>query len=380
MFDERAQIRDQALEVARGWSGPGAPASWALTAGLFAGLASDEDLLRLAAEIPTAKLPALLFVASVQQVVRHHGDDPFAAYFPSEGGAQPPLDGSFGGRYRQFCSEHRDELAEIWDRRYYQMNEVARSVQVALALAVLENLAPGREVGLVDLGTGAGLGLLPDRYRYRFGDGSEMGDAASPVEISCALQGALVPRFRQMPTVSSRLGIDIDPIDLDDADACAWFAACLPPEVTALARAKNAIELVRRAGLEVVRGSALDVLAGVLAGRRAGELICVVDTYTAVFFDAAEQLQLAQLIASVGETRDIAWISLDPLVPLGTDARLTVQGTSAPRALIDRNRRGGVFGALSLAAHLGDTSTSTILATAHPSGTQMEWLDAATAT
>jgi len=378
--DVEARIRDQALEVGRGWSGPEVPESWALTAALFTGLASDDELLALAAEIPLAKLPALLFVASVHQVVRRHADEPFAAYFPADGGgAQPALGASFAEHYRRFCLAHRAELAEVWEHRYYQMNEVARSVQVALALAVVHELVPERAVALVDVGTGAGLGLLADRYHYRFSDGTDMGDPTSPVEISCELQGTLTPRARRLPAVASRAGIDVDPIDLGDADARAWLTACLPPEVTALARAHGAIELVRAADVDIVRGPALDVLAGALAGHPDDDLLCVIDTYTAVFFDELQRSRFRDAIATVGATRDVAWISLDPLVPLGTDARLTVQGADAPQRLIDRNRHGGVFGVLSLTVHRAGTTTTTILAAAHPSGTRMEWLDVATA-
>jgi len=378
--DVESRIRDQALEVGRGWSGPEAPESWALTAALFNGLASDDELLALAAEIPLGKLPALLFVASVHQVVRRHADEPFAAHFPADGGgAQPALDGSFADRYRRFCLAHRAELAEVWEHRYYQMNEVARCVQVALALAVVHELVPERGVALVDVGTGAGLGLLADRYHYRFSDGTDMGDPTSPVEISCVLQGPLTPRARRLPEISSRLGIDFAPIDLADADARAWLTACLPPEVTALARAHEAIELVRAADVEVVQGAALDALASALEEHSADDLLCVIDTYTAVFFDDGARSQFRDTIAAAAATRDVAWISLDPLVPLGTDARHTVQGDTAPALLIERNRHGGVFGVLSLTVHRAGTTTTTILAAAHPSGTRMEWLDAATA-
>ena len=53
-------------------------------------------------------------------------------------------------------------------RRRYQMNEVARCTQIALGIAA--NATSRTEpIGLVDLGTGAGLGLQLDRYRYLVG-------------------------------------------------------------------------------------------------------------------------------------------------------------------------------------------------------------------
>ncbi len=334
----------------------------------------------MAAEIPAEKLPALLFVAAVQYVAARHPDEPFAAYYPSpDVQAQPPLDAAFAARYRQFCLDHRSELAEVWAGRTYQMNEVARSTQVALALAVLDERLPGKDVALVDVGTGAGLGLFPDRYGYRLDDGPVFGDASSGVQITCERHGTLTPRAYELPPISARIGIDVNPIDLRDPEACAWLAACVPPEVSAVRRAAGAIEIVRDAGVRIERGSATDVLVDVLDQSPPAGLLCVVDTYTAVFLPPDEGRRLQHAIATLGGERDVAWISLDPLVPLGTSARDTVQHERAPQRLVDLNAEGGVFGVLSLTTHIGGTTTSRTLAIAHPSGTRMEWLDAATA-
>ena len=89
-MDAIATIRDQAREVGRGWSGPDAEPGWALVGALFDALAADADLLALAAEIPLDRLPALLFVASVQRVVADHPDEPLAGYYP--GPSQRPID------------------------------------------------------------------------------------------------------------------------------------------------------------------------------------------------------------------------------------------------------------------------------------------------
>ena len=75
------RVRDEALEVGRGWSGKDAPASWALTAALFNGLAADGQLQEFAAEIPSERLPALLFVVSVSFLARQSTADPFAGTF-----------------------------------------------------------------------------------------------------------------------------------------------------------------------------------------------------------------------------------------------------------------------------------------------------------
>ncbi|MBI2705586.1 MAG: DUF2332 domain-containing protein [Actinobacteria bacterium] len=381
MSEALALVRDQALEVGRGWSGPGALPSWRLTGSLFDVLAEDNELLTVAAEIPPDRLPALLFVASVLYLADRYPEEPFAAYLPStDVRTLLVVDGHFAERYRAFCLQHRQELAAVWSDRTYQMNEVARCAQIASALGVLNDLAPGRQVAIVDIGTGAGFGLLADHYEYRFSDGLRMGPPTSAMQITCDLTGTLSPRCHRLPVIADRVGIDLHPIDVNDTEACAWLKACLPPEVGALERARHAIEAVRDADLEIIRGEANEILPGVLERFSGAALVCVIDTYTAVFFEAAEQRRLHDMLAAHARQHDVAWISLDPLVPLGTQARHTVQGTDVPSHLIDANRRGGVFGVLSITAYLAGGQTTRLLGTAHPSGTRMEWLDRATAT
>lgn len=372
-----ARVRDQALELGKGWSGPDTPAGWRLTAALFQELAADTVLLELAGEIPPERLPPLLFVASVQYLVARHPEAPLAAYFPVPGGDQPPLDDRFAERYRRFCLDHRDELGGVWDRHLYQMNEVARTTQVALALGVVHDLRPDRPVALVDVGTGAGFGLYPDRYSYALGDGRRFGASTSPVELACDMGGALRPGLLDLPVIAQRIGIDVNPVDLDDDESRRWLLACIPPEAGALSRVIGAIEVARHGDATIVKGAGEGALPEVLDRVSDDLLVCVIDSYTAVFFDDDAQRRLRALIARYGRDRDVAWISLDPLVPLGTGARRTVQGADAPEPLVEQNRRGGVFAVLSIVAHLDGQTTTRLLATAHPSGTRMEWLDPA---
>jgi hypothetical protein len=370
-----ARVRDEARVVGRGWSGPDAAPTWHLTAGLFAGLADDDALSDLAAAIPPERLPPLLFIASVHYLVARHRADPFAAYFPVPGDDQPPLDDAFASRYRDFCLDHRDELGELQDQRVYQMNEVARCVQVTLALGQISRRHPGRELALVDMGTGSGLALYLDQYHYALSDGSQWGPEDSPVRIECRLQGERRPALPTVPPIGHRIGIDLNPLDLDDAEARAWLTACTPPEAGALRRLSGAMAVARAGRASIIRGSADRHLAEVLRSVPAETLPVVIDSYTAVFFDPAQLATAREAITTFGEERDVAWISLDPLIPLGTQARDTVQGGVAPAHLVEQNHRGGVFAALSLTTVMQGHTTTELLATAHPSGTQMVWLD-----
>jgi hypothetical protein len=361
-------IQDQAREVGRGWSGPDADPGWALTAALFHALADDRALLDLAAEIPLARLPALLFVASVQRVVADHPEDDLAPYYP--GPRQRAVDGDFAAALARFALAHRDELRR-WFGHRYQMNEVGRCAQTALALGVVQTLAPGRPISLVDVGTGSGLGLHLDRYRVDLGSAGRFGPEDAPVRLTCSVDGR--PPLPPAPAeIHQRLGIDAAPIDLEDAASRAWLAACTPPTPDAGPRLAAAMALTRAAGAPVVEGDGAAVLGDVLAGLDPGPVVVVIDSYTAVFCDDDERARLAAAVAGCG--RDAVWISLDPLVPLGTAADRAVQALPVDERLVEANRAGGVFAVLSFWGSIAGEHIGRVLATAHPSGARMAWL------
>jgi hypothetical protein len=104
----------------------------------------------------------------------------------------------------------------------------------------------------------------------------------------------------------------------------------------------------------------------------------VTDTYTAVFFADEQRRRLRQLARHWGGVRDLVWISLDPLVPLGVEGRHRVQGLDVPEDLVMEYQRDGVFALLGLVSFEHGHRRGTVLARAHPSGTRMRWLDQAT--
>ena len=238
------ELRDQALEVAAGWSADGAPGAWRLTAALFRAIASHEELLGPLAALPAGRLPALLASAAISYLVRRDQPAPLAAYFPEPGGGpQPRFDDGFPGVAAAFISARLDDIVAECQGRRYQMNEVARCAQMALGLAATAVPDAG-PVGLADLGTGAGLGLHLDRYRYRVG-GRASGPGAAAMTLACDVRGSRTPPPAVLPPITERAGIDRHPLDPQDPAARSWLEACAPPEASGLARLAAAIEVAR---------------------------------------------------------------------------------------------------------------------------------------
>lgn len=182
------------------------------------------------------KLPALLFCASAGYLIAEREPEGLIGYFPTACVPQPAVDAAFAPAFRAFCLDHREELAAACAHRRYQMNDVARTTQVALALGVVGRRYPGAKIALIDLGSGAGLGLHPDRYRHLMRDGRQFGDARSQLTLRCESDGPLAPPIPvEMPPIAARIGVDVEPIDVTDPDDLRWARACLPPE-TGVAR------------------------------------------------------------------------------------------------------------------------------------------------
>jgi hypothetical protein len=370
-------VAEQAAMVAAAWSPPEAPATWRLVAAQFEALRDDDELLAIAAEVPADRLPPLLFTAAATALVLELEPSPLRDWFPRLGEPQAPPPTGFAGAYRDFLLEHRERLRALCAHHRYQMNEVGRCADVVAALAPA--IAEDREIVLVDLGTSAGLGLHLDRYRYVFaepgGRRATVGDAGSPVVIETELRGRVAPPFaRALPRIVDRVGIDVEPLDLADPGVRAWLAACVPQEIGAVTRFARATELATAHGARTVQGDAEALLPDVLAGLPEGPLVCLVDAYVHVFFAPRRLRSFRALVDRVGAVRDLDWISIDPLVPMGPDASQSVLGLRVPPALLQRNRREGVFGVIGRLSYRAGARSGAVLGLAHPGAAWLEWL------
>jgi hypothetical protein len=368
--------------VAAAWSPPGAPPSWALTAAQFRALRDDEELLAIAATIPADRLPPLLFAAAATFLVWELEPHPLRKSFPRVGAPQPALAAGFTGEYRAFCLDHRDRLLELCAQHRYQMNEVGRCADIVPALSPA--IEEGREIALVDIGTGAGLALHLDRYRYAFRgpDGlAAIGDPEASVLIETELRGPAAPSAATtLPRIAERIGIDIEPLDLTALGVRAWLAACIPQEIGAVNRFHDAVAIALEHPVRSVRGDACEVLPELLSGISEELLVCLVDSYVHVFFEADELERFRALVDRLGGERDLDWISIDPLVPMGGDATRSVLGIPVPPELIERNRRDGVFGVIGRLSYRDGQRSGALLGIAHPGAAWLEWLAPTAAT
>ncbi len=104
-------------------------------------------------------------------------------------------------------------------------------------------------------------------------------------------------------------------------------------------------------------------------------LVCLIDSYVHVFFEPDELERFRASSMSSDRQRDVDWISVDPLIPIGVDADASVIGAPVPASLLARNRVGAVFGVLARVSYRGGARTAALLGAAHPSAAWLEWLE-----
>jgi hypothetical protein len=152
----------------------------------------------------------------------------------------------------------------------------------------------------------------------------------------------------EIPVISRR-GIDLNPIDLADADAVRWLRALVwPDHVGRQQRLSAAIEVAREDPPELRRGDASQELPEVLASAPADAVRCVYGTHTLYQFPPDALIATLQAMQAAGRERPVWFVSLE-----GT-------GDRCSELRVTEYRNGG--------------RETTLRARANPHGRWLEWL------
>ncbi|WP_250444513.1 DUF2332 domain-containing protein [Actinotalea sp. C106] len=225
--------------------------------------------------------------------------------------------------------------------RATQTNEAGRCATLLPFLASLP-----QPLALLEVGASAGLCLLPDRYSYRYDDGTSLDprDGPSEVVLPCSL-GPGVSAPTRMPEVVWRAGIDLAPVDVTDPDARAWLETLVWPEhEDRRSRLRAALAVARREPPRVVAGDLLETLPALAAEAPADATLVVVHSAVLAYLDAHARSTFVDLVGALPGH----WISnegarvLPASAALGldpSDPRFVVMVDGVPRARSDPHGR-----------------------------------------
>ena len=268
----------------------------------------DPELLELAARTPVGQPPPNLFFGAVHYMLLRGLGHPLARWYPSLNGGRDLAEDPYPA-FRDFCLAQAATITELMSQRRVQTNEVGRSSALQRGFSVVTRRT-GLPLALVEIGASAGLNLIGDRYRYRYGDNA-VGDPSSEVLIECRLRGDLQPPLDVAP-VAWRIGIDRNPIDVGDADQALWLRALVWPDQPW--RAELLLAAVRCARPDpprVLGGDALDLLPEAVAGAPPDAALCVYSSFTLYQLRAAEMQRLENLLGEASRRRPIHRLSLE---------------------------------------------------------------------
>ena len=199
------------------------------------GVSLDDELIVMAAQKRRGQpAPNVLFAAVQYLLLSGAGaEHPLCDHYPIISRRERPLRPAFPA-FRDFCLTYRDELLTLIRTRGTQTNVVRRSscLLPMFSIAVRE---AGRPLALIDLGASGGANLNFDRYHYTYQRGgvteAHWGRAGARVSLESELRGpGAMPPIAEEIDVASRVGVDLNPIDLNDPDQLRWLRALIWPE------------------------------------------------------------------------------------------------------------------------------------------------------
>jgi hypothetical protein len=203
--------------------------------------------------------------------------------------------------FRRLLQDQKDQIAAVMMSRSTQTNEPARC---AILLPVLASLP--QPLALIEVGASAGLCLIPDRYAYHYGGHRVLprssGSGEPPVFRCVANPDTPLPK--ECPEVVWRAGLDLNPIDVNDAEQVRWLETFVwPGEEDRLTSLRAALSLAREEPPRVIAGDLRTDLSALAAQSPAATLV-VFHTAVLAYVPWTERLRFCETVGGM----DVAWV------------------------------------------------------------------------
>jgi hypothetical protein len=287
-------------------------------------LSESDEALRAIEAVPARKRnPTVILAALHDLALAGRAPAMAAAYAAADAGAaadDAAADDAAGAAIDTLL-RMTDAISAIAVRRPTLNDETGRYAVLYPTITEAARRAGADAVGLIDIACSAGLNLNVDRVGITYSDGPSLGDPSSPVQLSSRIaQDRPVPT-RAMPEVDARIGVDLDPVDVTDADDARWLRACLPPDQPERrARLDAEMALAATAPPLLLRGDAAELLPDAIARVPAGVLPVVITTWALSQFSLEARQRFLRRLEEAAAGRAVAWVSAEgvgvaPTVP-----------------------------------------------------------------
>lgn len=284
-------------------------------------VAQDEETASLLLSAATGQARPVLWFAALHDLLLRRPDLPAARWYPSIVGPDGVPPGDPWPDVRRTVVEHAAELRRTIATHRTQTNEVNRAVYLAAGLALTARDLPETPVVLVELGASAGLLLATDTYRIELAQPGGVQVLGTPdSSVTCRGEDRSTPPLPPLlvPPINARAGLDLAPVDLDDADAVRWLQACLWPDVPGRGdRLRAAVALVRRSRPWLVSGDMVDDTAAVIeaVSRGVPDLhVIVFSSWALSYVPRDRRAALAEVLGDIArQTGSFSWLTAEPV-------------------------------------------------------------------
>jgi hypothetical protein len=297
------------------------------------GVAEDPEILDLLVLSPSEQPPPNLLFASVHYLLLTGVNHPLKDYYPDLSPSARSASTAYDA-FRDFCLEHREELTRLISTRL---------------VAALDGDGP---LAQIEIGASAGLNLLWEHYRYDYGSGVTWGSDAAPVRLSTDLRGEVVlPMLPATLRAAWSVGVDLNPVEIEDEDAVTWLRALVWPEnVEQQGQLMAAIQVAKEHPPRLLKGDGSELLPELLRSAPPLTTLCVFATVTLYQFPTEALRTLMKTMQGYSLSRPVYFVSME--------------------------QAGGPYCELRLTVYEGGTRKIVDLANCHPHGRWLEWLGA----
>ena len=281
---------------------------------------SDEALRAIEAAPARKRHPTVILAALHDLALAGRAPALAAAYATADGEAA-------AGAAIDTLLRMTDSVVAIAVRRRTRTNQTGHCAVLYPAIAEVARRLGANAVGLIDLGCSAGLNLNVDRVGITYSNGQSLGDPSSRVQLSCSIVGGRPIPTHAMPEVVARVGVDLDPVDVTDADDARWLRACLwPDQPERVARLEAEMALAATAPPLLLQGDAVEMMPDAFARVPTDALAVVTTTWALSKFSLESRLRFLDRLDEAAAGRTVAWVSAEgvgiaPAIPALGDRR-----------------------------------------------------------
>ena len=280
---------------------------------LSEGVRDNPELRAFAAGAKKGQPPANILFGAVHYLLLRGADHPLRRFYPNLNGGTHD-EGDPLPHFVDFVATHREQLAPLIAAKVTNTNEVGRASLLHAAFRAVAEDA-GEPLNLIEIGPSAGLNLVWDRYGVRYHRGSEIFElpvAEAALTIDCELRGDKLPPLGPTPKIASRVGLELNPVNLDDPDQRDWLRALVWPDTRGrFERLEAALKAYASDRPEIRAGSALDLLPDALRAIPEDQRVCVYHSYVVYQFSTEMKEALESLLTLAGLRRPIWRIGIE---------------------------------------------------------------------